>query len=493
MTDPVSREVSYGRRLTDLAAERPDDADLVLVARDGAERPVTFRELELRANQIARLLESRGVRIDDVVALALPNCLDHILVTLAIWKLGATLLPLRHDVPQWEMDRVLELAEPVVLVSDGHTSATSELVTSADLEESAVLSGAALDDRTAECVTLMASSGSTGRPKLIVCPIRGVVADDPTSDQLNVAGSTILVTSPLYHVNGFLFASPRMLEGSRSIVMEKFDAALAVELIERHQVTVTVMVPTMLQRIANLEHVRPAQFASLQTLVYGGAKIAEWLVDRWLELVSPEVFTLTYGSSERLGLVSMTGADWTEHRGSTGRPLDVTISIRNDDGHELAPGEIGHVYMRPNDPERAVYRYIGIPTPAPTSDGFHSIGDLGSLDDDGYLYIADRRTDLIVTGGANVFPAEVEAALSEHPGVLDQVVVGVPDDEWGHRVHAIVQPVDPAAPPSPAELRRHCKSRLAPYKVPKTYEVVERMPRTEAGKVNRTDIGAERG
>ena len=113
MTDPVSREVSYGRRLTDLAAERPDDADLVLVARDGAERPVTFRELELRANQIARLLESRGVRIDDVVGLALPNCLDHILVTLAIWKLGATLLPLRHDVPQWEMDRVLELAEPV--------------------------------------------------------------------------------------------------------------------------------------------------------------------------------------------------------------------------------------------------------------------------------------------------------------------------------------------------------------------------------------------
>jgi bile acid-coenzyme A ligase len=493
MTDPVRREVSYGRRLTDLAAERPDDADLVLVASSGAERPVTFRELEIRANQIARALESRGVRIDDVIALALPNCLDHILVTLAIWKLGATLLPLRHDVPQWEMDRVLELAEPVVLVSDGHTAATTEVVTSADLEASAALCGAALDDRTAECVTLMASSGSTGRPKLIVCPIRGVVADDPTGDQLHVAGSTILVTSPLYHVNGFLFASPRMLEGSRSIVMEKFDAALAVELIERHQVTVTVMVPTMLQRIANLPNVHRAQFASLQTLVYGGAKIAEWLVDRWLELVSPEVFTLTYGSSERLGLVSMTGADWAEHRGSTGRPLDVTISIRDDDGHELAPGEIGHVFMRPSDPERAVYRYIGIPTPEPTPDGFHSIGDLGSLDDDGYLYIADRRTDLIVTGGANVFPAEVEAALSEHPGVLDQVVVGVPDNEWGHRVHAIVQPVDPAAPPSPAELRRHCKSRLAPYKVPKTYELVEQMPRTEAGKVNRTDLGAARG
>ena len=492
MTDPIIPGVSYGRRLTELAAERPDAADLVLVARDGTERPVTFRELETRANQIARALQSRGVSVDDVVALAFPNVLEHILVTLAIWKLGATLLPLRHDVPQWEMDRVVELADPVVLVSDGHVSATTEVVTSSDLAASAALSGVALEDRTAECLTLMASSGSTGRPKLIVCPIRGVVADDPTGGQLHVVGSTILVTSPLYHVNGFLFASPRLLEGSRSIVMEKFDAALAVELIDRHQVTTTVMVPTMLQRIANLANVHPAQFASLQTLVYGGAKIAEWLVDRWLELVPPEVFTLTYGSSERLGLVSMTGMDWADHRGSTGRSLDVTISIRDDDGNELAPGEIGHVFMRPNDPERAVYRYIGIPTPEPTSDGFHSIGDLGWLDDEGYLYIADRRTDLIVTGGANVFPAEVEAALSEHRGVLDQVVVGVPDHEWGHRVHAIVQPVDPAAPPSPAELRRHCKSRLAPYKVPKTYEIVERMPRTEAGKVNRTDLGAER-
>jgi bile acid-coenzyme A ligase len=142
--------------------------------------------------------------------------------------------------------------------------------------------------------------------------------------------------------------------------------------------------------------------------------------------------------------------------------------------------------------DRLMFRYIGAPTPAPTADGYYSIGDLGSLDDDGYLYIADRRTDLIITGGANVFPAEVEAALSEHPEVVDQVVVGVPDDEWGHRVHAIIQPVDLARPPTADELRNFVRQRLASYKAPKTFEVVAAVPRSEAGKLNRTALGEQR-
>jgi bile acid-coenzyme A ligase len=133
-----------------------------------------------------------------------------------------------------------------------------------------------------------------------------------------------------------------------------------------------------------------------------------------------------------------------------------------------------------------------MPTPKPTDDGFYTLGDVGWLDDDGYLYVTDRRTDMIVTGGANVFPAEVEIALSEHPEVVDQVVVGVPDDEWGQRVHAIVQVANPDRPPAPEALRDFCKTRLAAYKVPKTFEVVERVPRTEAGKFNRTDLGNAR-
>jgi bile acid-coenzyme A ligase len=484
--------VSYGKRLHDVAALRPNDADLVMVASDGSERPVCWGELESRANQIGRLLDECGVTASSCVALALPTCLDHILTTLAIWKLGATLLPLRHDMPQWEMDRLLALATPRVLVSDLHTSSESLTLTRRDLEASATRSDAALPDRIPERLSLLASSGSTGLPKLIVTPVRGVVADNPQMLYSPDQPTTILVTSPLYHVNGFHFASPPLLEGARSFVMEKFDAELAVRLIERHKITFTVMVPTMLQRIARLDGLRSEQFDSLETLVYGGAKIPEWLVDRWLELVRPEVFNLTYGSSELLGLARMTGVEWADHRGATGRLVDATISIRDDEGHELPVGEIGHIYMRPTDPDRRLFQYVGAVTPPPTADGFHTIGDLGSVDDDGYLYVADRRTDLIITGGANVFPAEVEAALSEHPAVLDQVVVGVPDNEWGQRVHAIVQPRDPDDPPGVDELRSFCRDRLASYKVPKTYEVVERIARTEAGKLNRNRLGTAR-
>src|SRR5581483_955467 len=445
-------------RLTEIAAERPDDVDLVVVDRDGNERGVTWRELETRANQIARALQAQGVGTGDVVGLALPRCIEHVLVTVAIWKLGATLFPLRHDIPAWEMERMLALADPKALVSDQHC-ASCPVFTRDDLAATADLPAEPLPDAVSECVNLVASSGSTGFPKLIVTPVRGVVGGD--EEQGSTRGDVpmvVLVLSPLYHVNGFAFAAPVMLEGGRVVILEKFDAARAVELIERHRITFTVMVPTMLQRIARLPGLERRQLASLQRLVYGGARVPEWVVERWLELVDPSVFVLTYGSSERLGLVMMTGEEWPEHRGATGRPVDVELSIRDDQGNPLPPGEIGEIYMRPLGPRR-LFEYVGMPTPQPTADGYYTIGDVGWLDDDGYLYVADRRKDLIVTGGANVFPAEVENALSGHPDVVDQVVVGVPDDEWGHRVHAILQVADPAHPPSDEELRAFCKDR----------------------------------
>jgi bile acid-coenzyme A ligase len=486
-----AREVSYGRRLTEIATQRPNDVDLIMVDRLGNERPLSWLELETRANQIARALQSVGVGKDDIVALALPNCPEHVLVTLAIWKLGATLLPLRHDLPPWEMDRMLAMARPGALVSDTH-SATCAVLTRANLDATGNLDSEPLDDAISDCVNLIASSGSTGLPKLIVTPERGVVGENPEqAHQQGTNDVTALVVSPMYHVNGFAFVAPTLIEGGRVYVMERFDAALAVELIERHQITFTAMVPIMLQRIARLDDVTPKKLASLQRVIYGGAKIPEWVVDRWLELIEPHVFTPVYGSSERLGFTMMSGAEWADHRGSVGRAGDVELSIRDEDGHALPVGEIGEIFMRQLEPRR-IFRYIGVPNPEPTPDGFYTLGDMGRLDSDGYLYIADRRKDMIITGGANVFPAEVEAALSEHPNVVDQVVVGVHDDEWGQRVHAIVQATDPDHPPTTQELKAFCKDRLAAYKVPKTYEIIDRIPRTEAGKLNRGDLGQER-
>lgn len=488
-TEPVV-ETSYGKRLTEIASERPDDVDLIMVSRDGTERGASWRELEKRANQIARALEARGAVQGEIVALAMPTCLDHILTTLAIWKLGATLLPVRHDLPAWEFERLIDMAKPRVIVADiAELRVDCPVMSRSDLDASAMYSADPLPDRVSECVNLIASSGSTGRPKLIVVPARGVVGGDVQS--MSARGdseATVLVASPLYHVNGFSFAAPTLLEGGRAIVMEKFDAALAVDLIERHRATVTIMVPTMLQRIARLEGLSSERFRSLRRLVYGGAKVPDWVVDRWLELIKPEAFVFAYGSSERVGSVMMTGEQWATHRGSTGMARDVELSIRNDNGLPVPSGEVGEIYMRPLQP-RPLFRYVGAPTPDPTPDGFYSLGDLGSVDEEGYLYVVDRRTDMIISGGANVFPAEVEAALSEHPKLVDQVVVPVPDPEWGQRVHAIVAPADLSNPPTTQELRAFCRERLAAYKVPKTFEFVAQIPRSEAGKLNRNAIG----
>ena len=161
-------------------------------------------------------------------------------------------------------------------------------------------------------------------------------------------------------------------------------------------------------------------------------------------------------------------------------------------GADVPAGEIGEIYMlQPDDPGPS-FEYVGAEPAKRTPDGYTSIGDVGWLDADGYLYVADRRVDMIVTGGANVYPAEVESALSEHPGVHDVVVVGVPDEEWGRRVHAIVEPVPGVAAPTPADLDAHVRARLAPYKVPKAYELVDRIPRSDAGKVNRGALAAAR-
>jgi bile acid-coenzyme A ligase len=154
----------------------------------------------------------------------------------------------------------------------------------------------------------------------------------------------------------------------------------------------------------------------------------------------------------------------------------------------LATGEVSEIWMRLHS-EVQPFRYVGTETPAPILGGYRTYGDMGSVDDDGYLYIADRRQDMIVTGGFNVFPAEVEAALSEHPGLADSVVIGLPDVEWGHRVHAVVQPADP---PTEDEIRAFCRARLSGPNVPKAIEIVARLPRTTAGKINRSALVAAR-
>ena len=491
-TDPAL--VSFGRRISDLATDRPEETALVFSPRDGEDICFSWAELERRSCQIAGLLQDRGASQDSTVIVGLPNSPEHIFATIAAWKLGACVLPLRFDLPAWERERLIDVANPSVTIGDW--SNAEGCVSRAELEATCDDEVPTLPDRVAEIACAIASSGSTGQPKLIMRPGRGERVPGevmgPIDRSVGVQRNTELVPAPLYHTNGFFLTHYSMFEADLVVLMERFDAAKVVDLIERYRVNIVTMVTTMLLRVARLPDVGERDFSSITAVLQGGASCPGWLVRRWIELVGGQHFLMSYGSTENVGMVSLTGDDWLEHPGSVGTNAETEIRILDDGGTDLPAGEVGEIYMRKIDDTVPEFEYKGAPPAKRTEDGFTSIGDLGWLDEDGYLYIADRRVDMIVSGGANVFPAEVEAALLEHPEIFDVAVVGLPDAEWGQRIHAIFQPRDAEHPPSAESLNAHCRERIAAYKVPKGFECITRLPRSDAGKLNRSTLREER-
>jgi bile acid-coenzyme A ligase len=489
----MSEQVSFGRQITLLAAKHPERVVLVHAAADGSEREVTWGELEARANQTARLLAERGVGQGSMVVVALPNSPEHYYAVIGAWKLGATVLPMRWDLPAWERDRLLALAKANVAVASWEEPPGVSMMTLADIHAGNRLESSALPDRIPNPANGIASSGSTGSPKLIIAPGPGVVTKLAMSGIKQAMGLpddlVQLVISPLYHTNGFM-SHIGLHDGHQLVVMERFDAARAVDLIERRRVQFAIMVPIMLQRIARVPGVETRDFSSIRAILYGAAPLPHWVAHAWFKLIGPEKFHISYGGTERIGQTTCTGVEWLAHEGTAGRPVASELKILDAEGRELPVGEVGEIFMKSQVTAKP-FDYVGSNPPKTTPDGFATFGDMGWVDKDGYLYIADRRVDMIISGGANVFPAEVEKALSEHPKVADVVVIGLPDDEWGRRVHAIIEPAEGAAP-TEAELKEHCRARLAGYKIPKTYEFIARMPRSAAGKLSRGALTAER-
>jgi bile acid-coenzyme A ligase len=302
----------------------------------------------------------------------------------------------------------------------------------------------------------------------------------------------VLIPAPLYHTNGFT-ATRNLMGGDPIVLMERFNAERLLDLVERHRITGFIGATPMLQRIAAVEGVEHRDLSSLDWVQQGASPLPVWLGRTWCELVGPEHFYLSYGASEAHGLITCRGDEWLSHPGTLGRPaLGSEIKILDAEQKVLPPGEVGSIYLR--SPNGLGAFYVGrdvAPIPV-TEDGFATVGDLGWLDDDGFVYLADRRSDMIVTGGVNVFPAEVESALSEHPELADVVVIGLSDPEWGKRVHAIVVATDQRHPPTVDSIVEFAKSRLAPYKVPKSVEFIHRLPRSDAMKLSRSALVAER-
>jgi bile acid-coenzyme A ligase len=484
----VTQGVSFACRIRQLAADRPDDEVCRHVGEDGSEQVQTWRGLERRSSQLAAALAERGLGAGDRVALGIRNSPQLVLSVLAAWRLGAVPVPVRWDLPDWELARVVGVIAPRL-----HLRAADV----AWVDATHHLRRARPPRRGVAPGSGICSSGSTGTPKVILSERPAVY--DPLLGTPHMEAwrpvarpQTVLVPGPMYHANGFatLFS---LLAGDRLVVLERFGAARAVDAVERHRISTFTATPTMLQRMADLPGVDDRDLSSIDWVLQGAAPMPPSLVHRWAALIGADRLVMVYGMTEGLGFTALRGDEWMDHQGSVGCGVRGTeVRILGPDGCDLRPGEIGEIYLR--SPMSAGFRYLGDAAPrSATDDGFATVGDVGYLDADGYLYLVDRRVDMIVTGGANVYPAEVETALVDHPAIADVVVIGVRDPEWGRRVHAIVEPADPAAPPTEGDVIAYAKRRLAPYKVPKTVETVDAIPRSEATKINRRALVDARG
>lgn len=448
---------------------------------------LSWAELDARSAARARRLISLGVKPDDLVAIALPNGVEHHVSSFAAWRAGATPCILPTKLPGHELAQVIELANPVVLICDGDAPEGVTHLVPGDDEDAAVILP---PDLTAAHWKAVTSGGSTGRPKLIVdhAPARFGARLNGLIDLVRMPrNGVILNPGPLYHNAPFLFTAVALLAGSRVIGMHRFDAEEALRLIEAERVQWVCMVPTMMQRIWNLpEEIRNRyDLSSLQCVCHMAAACPPWLKQAWIDWLGPKRIFEVYAGTEGAAL-TITGEEWLAKPGSVGKAPPELVTIIGEDGATCPPNVIGEIFFGGDAGTR--FHYIGADAKL-DGVGRLSLGDLGYVDDDGYLFLSDRRSDMIIRGGANIYAAEVEAALSEHPAVADVVVIGLPSGDLGQRVHAIIQGT---ADLSIADIDAFVRTRLAKYKCPESYEIVADALRSDAGKVRRTALRDER-
>jgi bile acid-coenzyme A ligase len=322
------------------------------------------------------------------------------------------------------------------------------------------------------------------------------VIDTAVEQPLGIAPGTILLNpGPLYHNAPFLVTHLALFSGGRIVGMTKFDAQETLRLIARERVQWVNFVPTMMHRIWGLpDHVRNAyDLSSLRIVFHMAAPMPPWLKESWIAWLGSERIFELYGGTERQGATIISGVEWLAHRGAVGKIGETArLRIIGEDGNDVAPGETGEIYFLPNDGPGTTYHYLGA-EPKRRADGWESLGDIGRLDADGYLYLGDRLADMILRGGANIYPAEVEAAVSAHPKVRSCVVVGLPDAEFGQRVHAILELAEPDEAQAVADgIGDFLADRLSRYKHPESFEAVAVGLRDDSGKVRRTLLRDER-
>jgi len=469
------------------------------------ERTLSYGELNRRANQLARVLRERGVAAGDGLALMCSNRPEFVEVYAACLRSGLRMTTVNWHLTADEAGYIIGDCEAKAVVADARFSEVAAAA-AADLPRGTVrlsvggaipgfeplaevlegVDGSDIDDPVLGA-TMLYTSGTTGRPKGVYRPQRPPTSPAVLGLFAPRPGDVHLCTGPLYHAAPLAFSLGIPLSlGATVVLMDGWSAEATLQLIERHRVTHVHMVPTMFHRLLSLpEHVREgADLSSLRFVVHGAAPCPVHVKQRLISWLGPIVFEY-YAATEGTA-TWVDSASWLERPGTVGKvhPPD-TVRILDPDGQPLPPGEPGLVYIKAPEVGRFEYFKDAAKTQSTYLGDHFCLGDVGYLDEDGYLFLTDRSANLIISGGVNIYPAEVDAVLLEDPRVGDAATIGVPDEEWGETVLAVVEPApgvigDQALA---AELAELCRSRLAHYKCPRRIEFVDELPRHDNGKI----------
>lgn len=500
--------MSYPGTFAPTAPDRP----AVIMARDGTVR--TYAELEERSARFAQLMWSAGLRSGDHVAVFADNNIGYFD---AFW--GAA----RSGMYFTTVNRYLTAEEAAYIVNDcgARVLVASPAVGEAAAEMLPLIGDcdlrlmfdeaadgfdsfeAAIADHPCEPLaeqprgaTMLYSSGTTGRPKGIKRPLDGTSITDPDLLGAGLVGgifgigeqSVYLSPAPLYHSAPLSFTTGTQSMGGTAVIMDRFDAAEALEYIERYQVTHSQWVPTMFSRMLKLpEEVRTAHdLSSHRVAVHAAAPCPVEVKRQMIEWWGP-ILHEYYAGTELNGFCYVNSDDWLSHPGTVGKPLIGVIHICDDDGNELPVGEAGAIYFERDFP---AFEYHN--DPAKTAESRHAahglwstLGDVGRVDDEGYLYLTDRKSFMIISGGVNIYPQEIEDCLVLHPKVADAAVFGVPNPDFGEEVKAVVQPFDGLVGDDALgqELLAYCREHIAAYKMPRSIDFRDELPRLPTGKL----------
>jgi long-chain acyl-CoA synthetase len=487
--------------------------DKVAVARPATGETLTYRQLDERSNQLAQLLYAHGLRRGDHVALHMENHLVYFDVIWACMRSGLYLTPINRYLTAPEAAYIVDNCDARVLIASGQNAESTELGRLSPRCDLKLAVGGSIDgfsdyeqaiadqpatrlDEEYLGALMLYSSGTTGRPKGILRPLRDLPPSEGNppmtayADLYGMDASTVYLSpAPMYHSAPIGFTSAALQAGGSVVMMDRFDAATALDLIERHQVTHSQWVPTMFVRMLKLDEAIRAgrDLSSHRCAIHAAApcpiEVKRQMIDWWGPILEEY-----YGSTEGAGMAAIGSREWLEHPGSVGRARGKLFHICDEAGNELPPGEPGLIYgesvfgldfgYHKDDGKTAASRH-------PTQPEWVAVGDVGYLDKDGYLFLTDRKAFMIISGGVNIYPQQIEDILALHPKVADVAVIGVPNPDLGEEVKAVVEPA-PGVEPSEAlaqEIMEFVRGKLGRQLTPRSIDFTDALPRLPTGKL----------